>query len=110
MYTGSLGTVSNREDWIQAIEVLDDDGDPVNIAAATIELAVRKQGDGSPSLEASVGDGIVVASPIFTFTFDVADMRGLCPGSYDVGVVVTIGSTSTQLIVGTVSIVDGVVD
>lgn len=109
MYTGSLGTVSNREDWIQAIDVVDEDGSNVDISSASIDLAVRLKGSGTPSLEASVGDGINVSSPRFTFTFDSGDMRGLDPGTYDVGCVVTISGTATQLLVGTVTVVDGVI-
>jgi hypothetical protein len=110
MYTGSLGTVSNRETWTQAIDVVDDAGDDVNIAAASISLAVRKKGDSSPSLTASVGSGITVATPRFTFTFTSDQMRNLCAGNYDVGCLVTIAGTATQLIIGEVTIKDGVVD
>lgn len=110
MYTGNLGTVSNREDWEQSIDVVDENGADVDISAATITLAVRAKGSSSPTLTAEVGDGIVVSSPRFTFTFDVEDMRVFSnSGQYDVGCVVTIGSVTTQLIVGTVNIVDGVV-
>ena len=110
MYTGSLGTISNREDWIQSIDVVDENGGDVDISAAQITLAVRKRNDTVPALTATVGDGIALASPRFTFTFDVGDMRALAAGTYDVGCVVTVSGTTTQLIVGTVAIVDGVVD
>ena len=109
MYLGSLGTVSNRETWIQAIDVVDDAGDDVNIAAATISLAVRKKGDTSPILTASVGDGITIVSPRFTFTFTPDQMAGLCAGNYDVGCLVTIAGVATQLIIGDLTVKDGIV-
>lgn len=110
MYTGSLGVKTNRETWTQTIAVVDQDGVDVNIAAATIEIAVRLKGNTTADLSATVGDGITISSPDFTFTFSETDMETLDPGIYDVGIVVTISSTSTQLLVGTVSIVDGILD
>jgi hypothetical protein len=109
MYTGSLGTVSNRQDWSQAIDVVDENGDDVTITSASISLAVRKKNDSSPSLEASVGSGITIVSPRFTFAFTDTQMRGLDPGTYDVGCTVEIAGTVDQLIVGTVVVVDGIV-
>lgn len=109
MYEGSLGKVSNREDWTQTIACVDDDGGDVNIASATIRLAVRKKGDSSPTLTAANNDGITISSPNFTFAFSPDDLGGLCPGQYEVGCTIEISSVTTQLIVGTVTIVDGVV-
>lgn len=109
MYEGSLGKVSNREDWSQTIACVDENGDNVDISTATISLAVRKKGDSVPTLTASVGDGITISSPSFTLDFDSSDLSGLCAGQYEVGCVVEINGVRTQLIVGTVTIVDGIV-
>lgn len=111
MIRGSLGTVSNREDWIQVCPVVDENGDNVTITGAAIEIAVRKAGY-STELTASVGDGITIATPNFTFTFTEAEMDGLEEGQYKVGIRIQLsGETAwTQLFVGTVEIVDGVVD
>lgn len=109
MYEGSLGKVSNREDWTQTIECVDENGDDVTITGATIELAVRKKGDSAPTLTADTSDGITISTPSFTFSFTSDDLGGLDPGQYEVGVVIEINSVRTQLIVGTVSIVDGIV-
>jgi hypothetical protein len=109
MYSGSLGTVSTREDWIQAVDVVDEEGDDVTITDATIRLAVRKKGDSAPTLTADTDDGIVIATPTFTWSFTPDDMGSLCPGQYEVGVAIEIDGETTQLIVGTVSIVDGIV-
>jgi hypothetical protein len=109
MYTGHLGTVSNREDWQQSIDVVDDSGDAVDISSAQITLAVRGRGAAAPILTADQNDCIAISSPRFTFAFEAAKMRALCPGQYDVGCVVALGGVTTQLIVGTVNVVDGVV-
>lgn len=109
MYEGSLGKVSNREDWIQTIECVDENGADVTITGATIELAVRKNGDSTATLTADTTDGITISTPSFTFTFDSTDMANLDAGQYEVGVVIEIAGVRTQLIVGTVSIVDGIV-
>ncbi len=109
MYTGSLGTVSNRETWNQSIDVVDESGDDIDISTATITLAVRKQGDTSPILTATNGSGITIASPAFTWNFTVSQTNQLCAGNYEVGVTILITGTTTQLIVGNVIIVDGIV-
>lgn len=109
MYEGTLGTVSNKEDWIQTISCVDEDGEAVTITGATIELAVRAKGSYAPTLTADTDDGITISSPEFTFTFLAETLGGLSPGQYEVGVRITIDSVRTQLIVGTVNIVDGIV-
>lgn len=109
MYRGSLGEVSNRETWSQEITILDENGDDVDISAASIVIAVRPANSRSPILSASVGSGIAVVSPAFTFTFSVSQMGSLCPGQYDVGCTILRSGVTTQLIVGKVTIVDGIV-
>lgn len=110
-FTGSLGTITNRETWSQTCRVEDRNHADVNIAAATIALSVRKQNtDGSADLEASVGDGITVSTPNFTWTFTAEEMHDLEPGTYDVGCTVTTGGITRTVIRGTVAIEDGIVD
>lgn len=112
MIGGSLGIVSNREDWEQEINVKDEDGDAVTITDASIEIAVRKPSLDTAELTASVGSGITIATTSFTFAFTEAQMDNLCAGKYDVGMRIQLdGETKwTQLFIGTVSIVDGIVD
>lgn len=112
IYAGNLGTVSNRETWEQSVRVVDQNGNAVTITGATITLAVRKQpsssGD-SADLTADTTSGITIATPVFTFRFEVASMRALDPGNYDVGCTILLSGDTTQLIVGTVTVVDGIV-
>ena len=109
MYIGSLGTISNRETWQEAWDCIDENGDDVNIAAATVVLEVRKKNDTAASLTATNGDGITIATPRITMRFEVADIRDLTPGTYDVGCTVLLSGDTTQFILGTVTVLDGVV-
>lgn len=112
MYLVNFNQISNRETWSQAIKVVDEQGNDADISAATISVAIRRTDsppDDAVNLDASVGDGVTVVSPIFTFLFSETDMNGLDPGFHNVGITVTISGVTTQLIKGTVYIVDGVV-
>ena len=113
MYLANFGQISNRETWSQTIQVVDEDGNDADISDATISVAVRNRKsfpNQAQDLEASVGDGVTVSSPNFTFQFEESDMDALDPGTYDVGITITISSFTTQLLKGTVHIVDGIVD
>ena len=112
MHLVNFGQISNRETWSQAIKVVDEAGDDADISAATIAVGIRRTDsppDDGLDMEASVGDGVTVVSPIFTFLFAETDMDALDPGFHNVGITVTISGVTTQLIKGTVYIVDGVV-
>lgn len=117
MYTGALRAASNRATWTFSIELTDPDTDTaVDLTGALIELAVRDQQSKSPLMTGSTTDGkIVISTPatggIFTVTFSKTDMAALPAGHYDCGVRVTLASgTSHQLIVGTLPVIDGILD
>ncbi len=109
MYNGSLGTITNSEDWQFSFDVVDENGDDVDISAANITVAVRKRGDTTPSFTRTVGDGITVATPRFTCLTPDSTMNDLCPGVYDVGCTVEISSFTSQLFIMTLTVVDGIV-
>lgn len=112
-YQGVLESVTNREDWVVPVEVTDpDSGDPIDITAATITLAVRDQKTKTQALEATVGDGITITDGpggTFQWAFTESQMHGLCATTYDVGLVIEINAVKTQLFVGTVPVLDGIV-
>jgi hypothetical protein len=111
MYEGYLGRFSTKETWSQAVQVTDENGNDADISSATIELDVRRFGaseDEAHALTASVGDGITVVSPLFTWTFTPTQMDTLEPDRYKVSVKVTISSVTTQLILGDLEVVDGI--
>lgn len=112
MYVGALDPVSNRADWRVTREVVDDDTDElVDLTGAMIAFEVRDQRNSVPTLRASTGDGRITIDDTGTFTvaFSAPDMRQLCAGIYDVGCTITLSGVVYQFIIGTVTVLDGVV-
>lgn len=112
MYIGALEPVTNREDWTIDGELTDESGVAVDITTADITMGVRDQKTKSQVLTAEVGDGITILvgpSGTFEIAFLASQMRALCAGTYDVGIIIEIATDTTQLFTGTVRIIDGVV-
>lgn len=113
MYIAILEPVSTREDWTIPVEVTEpDSNDPIDITGASITLGVRHIKTKAQVLSATVGSGITItngALGLFQWSFDNSTMGGVTPGTYEVGLIITIGSVTTQLLIGTVPILDGVV-
>lgn len=114
MYTGSLQAVSNREDWQFSIVLTNPDSDDlVDLTGATITVAVRLIENKSIALNGTNTDGhITVTGPgAANVLFGRAEMAGLAPSSYDVGITLRLATGLTyQLFSGTLPVVDGVVD
>jgi hypothetical protein len=111
MYLGTLQPVSNKATWVETVEVRDDDNEPLDITSATIVVAVRNKKSKRVELTAETGNGVTLPGDtgVFQFTFSVDQMGGLCPETYDVGVTIEIDDVTTQLFIGTVAVLDGVV-
>lgn len=110
MYTGSLGSVSNREDWIVSSPLIDDDGTEVTLTDADFEFFVCRQGCPTSSvLSGSIDDGKITlpTSTSFQWAFTPDDLSVLCAGTYDVFLRVTIDDVTTQILSATVAIVEG---
>lgn len=110
MYTGSLGSVSNREDWIVSINLIGDDGTQFDLTGAEIVTYVCKPGcPNSPLLSGSIDDGVITLSDNYTMQwfFDDATMKNLCPAQYDVFCRVTLDDITTQLLAANIAVVDG---
>ena len=111
MYIGSLDPVSNRADWRVTREVVDDDtSELVDLTGAEIRFEVRDRRNFSSVLRASTTDGRIAIDDTGTFTvsFSAADMRGLAPGIYDAGCIIIMNGITDQFILGTVTVLDGV--
>jgi hypothetical protein len=117
-----LGPVSNRQDWLDQVEVFDEANNLVDIATAVIVLAVRNKqanhwtsatiGASDPLLLAQTADGtiIVPALGVFQFFFPVSAMRSLCVSrQYEVGCTMQLNGLTQSLFTGTVSVLDGIV-
>lgn len=113
MYIGSLPSFTNREAWEVSITVIDTTTDAaMDITGATISLGVRDKKSNSEVLSASVGDGITLSGSetgVFEWSFTDDDTHPLCPGTYDVGIVVTLNGSAKQLFAGTVQVMDGII-
>lgn len=113
MYIASLEAVSTREDWTVPVEVTDPDtDDAIDITDAEITLSVRDKKTKVQLLTATVGSGITIddgPAGMFSWTFTASQMGALCEGVHEVGVVIEVNSVKTQLLIGTVPVLDGIV-
>jgi hypothetical protein len=100
-----LGAVSNREDYSEAWQALDEDGTAIDLTGATIVYEFRH-----PETKAATAATVVISTTTFTATIPVATMRGLCASKeFDVGCTIEQDDVTTQFFVGTIPIIDGVV-
>ncbi len=112
MNIGSLEPVSNRETWTRSAEVFESAPGDIDITGAAITVGLRDQKTKSVMHNLTVGDGVTITSGTggaFEWTLTETQMRSICPGTYDLGIVVEISDTYTQLFAGTVPVVDGVI-
>lgn len=111
MYTGSLGAVSNREDWIVNISALADDGSSYSFAGADASVYVTDEDLPTNSiLSGSISDGTIVISAdglTLTWTFAASKMNVFRSGNYSVFSRMTLNGVTTQLLSANVSIVEG---
>ena len=102
---------SNRADWTLQISATDaDTGEAIDFTGATISVAVRDEG-GCWRLTATTDNGKVTlpSAGVVQIAFTDDDMRTLCPATYLMGAVYTIGGETNQLFTGSFNVYDGVV-
>jgi hypothetical protein len=113
MYIGALPAASNRGAYRLDFELYDDETDEgIDLADASILLELRRPGTSSIVLSASSGNGrIVLAGQAggFELSLPASDLRGLDPVTYEAGITITQGDTTTQYFIGTLPVLDGVV-
>ena len=110
MYTGTLGAVSNREDWIVVSPLVDEDGADITLTDAVFEMFIcRQDKPTSAVLSGSTSDGKITlpSSTTFQWHFTPDDLANLCAGTYDVFLRVTIDDVVSQILSATVAIVEG---
>lgn len=103
---------SNRADWRFWLKNTDPtDGSLIDIPVNIVTLQVRRSDRCGPVLSAAPGDGKITAptAGVLEVRFSASEMRSLCPDTYEVGAIIGDGTDTTQLILGTVPIVDGIV-
>lgn len=113
MYEARFEPVSNRADWAQPFEIVDDEtGETVSdFTGISVVVEVREQGACSPRLSASLDNGKITdqGGGVLEWLFPRADMTGLCPQTYEIGVTIERDDFTTQYLIGIVPIVDGIV-
>lgn len=110
MQTGSLAPFSNREDWEIASPLIDDDGTEVTLTGSTLVFYLTKPGNpGTAVLSGSTTDGKITfpTTTSFQINFAVDDVSSLCAGTYDAYLRVTISDVTTQLIAGSMQVIEG---
>ena len=111
MLTGTLTPVSNKADWAESFEILDDEtGEQIDLSDATeIVIEIKSKSRDNVLLSASLtGDTVeFVEDGVFQWSFTAAQMTTLCSGTYDVRCRITKDAIVTQLIIGTLPVLDG---
>lgn len=105
MYTGTLGAVSNMEDWTVSFTAVDATGAPFSFAGAAMVVFVCDPDiPKNPILSGSVADGtIVISADGFTVTWDfegATDMTLLTANQYAVYLRMTLNGVVTQIFAG----------
>lgn len=103
---------TNSADWAQAIQVIDaDTNQPLELTGLTFELRVEDD-CGSPMVSAST-DEATITTPgdgVVQWVFTHEQMGGFCSGNtYKVGLTMTSAGGTTQILIGSLSYLDGVV-
>jgi hypothetical protein len=104
MYAGTLGAISNMEDWVASFTAVDIANAPYSFAGAAIVVFVCDPDLPKTSiLSASTADGTVVISAdgfTWTWTFTAAQMAALTANQYAVYARMTLNGVVTQILAG----------
>lgn len=113
MYDAQLKPVSNRADWIETIELIDDDTGQIitDLSDVTVKIEVRKTPCYSQMLAGTSEDGHVTypGNGAIQWHFTRSEMAGLSAGTYEIGVTITRDDITEQELIGSLPVVDGVV-
>jgi hypothetical protein len=113
MYEAQLKPVSNRADWLETIELIDDDTGQVitDLSEVTVKLEVRQMPNCYRALTGSSDDGHVTypGNGVIQWHFTKSEMSNLCAGTYEIGVTVTLDDFTEQELIGSLPVVDGIV-
>jgi hypothetical protein len=119
MFTGQVEIISNRATWLSDFyQFVDEDTDTVlNILNQSIgfdcSVYIKDEHHCQVAL-ATIANGQVIASasdvvnePGIQWTFTVANLSALCAGTYLCGVKVTANGQISDVILGTIAVVEG---
>jgi hypothetical protein len=118
MFQARFKPISNQSDWSTAIQFNDKaSGTPVDITgggspANSFTLALQLAGTcNAPALQGSTATGELTTPSlgILLIYFPVGRMQSLTPGSYRVGLTVTNAIFTTEIFLGLLPVVNGIV-
>lgn len=113
MYEAQLKPVSNRADWLETIELIDDDTGQVitDLTGVTVKVEVRQMPNYCRALSGTTEDGHVTypGYGVIQWHFTKSEMSNLSAGTYEIGVTVTLDDFTEQELIGSLPVVDGVV-
>lgn len=113
MITGNIGVASNKATWTGFLTVYDaDTNEQFDISAATeITVSVRDPITQTIELTGTLtgGEITLVSDTQFSWVFTKSQMSDLCAKIYEVGATIEFDDDDAQLIIGTVSVLDGIV-
>ena len=112
MYLANLEPVSNREDWFETIELINDDTNEVivDLTGVTAKVYVSDRIRRCRILSGTTEDGHIVIDQlgVIQWHFTADEMRNICAGTYDIGFTVARDNIVQQELIGTLPVVDGV--
>ncbi|MBO9099437.1 MULTISPECIES: hypothetical protein [unclassified Rhizobium] len=112
MYVANMEPVSNREDWFETIELINDDTNEIitDLTGITAKVYVRDRDRRSRILSGTTEDGHIVIDPlgVIQWHFTAAEMSNICAGTYDIGFTVERDDIVQQELIGTLPVVDGI--
>lgn len=114
MFTGQVAVVSNTATWQSPVfELLDEDNNDAVVDLSAVGLTVDvsvfiKDFNGCTLATATIANGkAIIVAPGFQWQFEVADLSNICAGTYKCGAKITINNVVTDLIDGTIAVVEG---
>lgn len=113
MYEAQLPAVSNRADWIESIELINDDTNEVitDLTGVTVVVAIRSRDPFYVYMSGTSDDGHVtfLLGGVIQWRFTADEMRTLAPLTYDIGITVAKNGITEQELIGSLPVLDGVV-
>lgn len=112
MYNVTFDPISNRADWIETFELINDDTGEAITDLDDVDVKIEVRGrDYCRVLTGSKDDGTIteLGGGVMQWHFTATQMRSLCYGTYEVGLIITRDDITEQELIGVLPVVDGVV-
>jgi len=113
MYEAILNPISNRADWIETIELIDDETGEVltDLSGLSASVEIRSRQPYCRRLGGTSNDGRIIFTDggVIQWHFTVEEMRSLEPGLYQLGFTITREDVTEQELIAALPIIDGVV-